>query len=88
MDTKVQVYAVIRIDEYSSIRDSITVKEILPTMEQAEREVERLNRLNRDKSSYYFWQATRYFPEGMELNEEDTPPKHPSSILSQPGSES
>ncbi len=72
MRAKIQVYAVVRIDEYSSIRDSITVKEILPTMEQAEQEVERLNRLKRDKGSFYFWQATRYFPEGRGLNETDT----------------
>lgn len=69
MRAKIQVYAVVRIDEYLSGADAITVKEILPTLEQAEREVERLNRLNRDKGSYYFWQATRYFPEGNELKE-------------------
>ena len=88
MRAKFQVYAVIRIDEYSSIRDSITVKEILPTMEQAEKEVERLNRLDGDKGCYYFWQATRYFPEGRELNKEDHPPKHFPHIPSVPGSES
>jgi hypothetical protein len=88
MDTKVQVYAVVRVDEFSSVKDSISVKEILPTMEQAEKEVERLNRLNRDRGSYYFWQATRYFPEGRELNEDDDPPKHSSHVPSAPGSES
>jgi hypothetical protein len=71
MRAKVQVYAIVRVDEYSSGADAITVKEILPTLGQAEREVERLNRLNRDKGSYYFWQATRYFPEGKELKEDD-----------------
>ena len=88
MGGKVQVYAVVRIDEHLSGADAITVKEILPTMEQAEREVERLNRLNSDKGSYYFWHATRYFPQGRELDGEDNPPKNPSGVLPLPGSES
>jgi hypothetical protein len=85
---KVQVYAVVRVDEYSSGRDAITVKEVLPTIEAAEKEVERLNELNRDKGSYYFWQTTRYFPEGRALNEDDNPPKHSRDIPTLPGSES
>jgi len=88
MGAKAQVYAVVRIDEHLSGTDAITVKEILPTMEQAEREVERLNVLNRDKGSYYFWQATRYFPQGGELDGEYNPPKNPSGVLPLPGSES
>jgi hypothetical protein len=88
MDAKVQVYAVVRIDEFLSRRDAITVKEILPTLEQAEKEVERLNELNRDKGCYYFWQAARYFPEGRDLNEDGGLPKHSSHIPSLPGSES
>jgi hypothetical protein len=35
MSAKVQIYAIIRIDEHSSVKDAITVKEILPTIEQA-----------------------------------------------------
>jgi hypothetical protein len=88
MDRIVQVYAVVRIDEYSSGTDAITVKEILPTMEQAEREVERLNRLNSDKGSHYFWQATRYFPQGVGLDGEDNHPKNPSGVSPLHGSES
>ncbi len=59
-----QVFAVIRVDNYQFIEDAITVKEILPTMEEATEEVERLNGLNEEKGARYFWQATRYFPEG------------------------
>jgi hypothetical protein len=88
MGAKVQVYAVVRIDEYLSGADAITVKEILPTIEQADREVERLNRLNSDKGSYYFWQATRYFPRGSGVDGEDNPPKNPSDVLPLHGSES
>jgi hypothetical protein len=64
------------------------VKEILPSMEGAEKEVERLNELSRDKGCYYFWQATRYFPEGKESNQENNRPKNPPDILSLAGSES
>lgn len=60
-----QVYAVVRLDRDSEIAElAVTVKEVLPTLEQAEREVERLNGLRDDEVATYFLQATRYFPEG------------------------
>lgn len=43
-----RVYAVVRLDRYKSLEDpnsSITVKEILPTQAEAEREVARLTAL-------------------------------------------
>jgi hypothetical protein len=55
---------VVRVDESESAEDAITIKEILPTMEEAVQEAERLNMLNSDNGARYFWQATRYFPEG------------------------
>ena len=64
MDEKVQVFAVIRLDDRSNIEDAITVKEVVPTLEEAIREVERLNSLNVLKGSRYFWQTTRFFPHG------------------------
>jgi len=64
MDRKVEVFAVVRVDHARHVEEAITVKEILPTLEEAVREVERLNRLNQDKGAHYFWQATRYFPSG------------------------
>ena len=88
MDTEVQVYAVVRVDEYSSGSDAITVKEVLPTMEEAEKEVERLNRAIGNKGCYYFRQTTRYFPEGRALNKDDNPPNHSRHTPSLSGSES
>ena len=67
MEQKIQVYAVIRVDDYAILEDSVTVKEVLPTMDQAAEEVERLNRLNKDKQAHYFWQTTRYFPRGRKV---------------------
>lgn len=62
------VYAVVRVDLYKRLVDpftnAITVKEILPTQAEAEKEVARLMELNKDKEVVYFWQTTRYFPEG------------------------
>ena len=73
MHEKIHVYAVVRIDQYDDVfgDDAITIKEILPTMEEAIQEVERLNNLQQDKRSHYFWQLTRYFPRGRtkELSE-------------------
>ncbi len=62
-----QVFAVIRIDRDRLTEDALTIKEILPTAEQAREEVERLNALNKRRGARYFWQATRYFPNGRTL---------------------
>ena len=63
MKNQKQVFAVIRIDEFmtgTAVADNgITIKEIVPTQQTAESEVERLNQLNKDKGCRYFWQATR-----------------------------
>jgi hypothetical protein len=64
MHEKVEVYAVVRIDEYAKGDDGVRIKEILPTLDEEIQEVERLNELNRDKQCHYFWQTTRYFPNG------------------------
>jgi len=59
------VYAVIRIDEYLenlqsiTIKELVTVKEIVWNQDKAEQEVERLNQINSDKGCRYFWQLTR-----------------------------
>lgn len=42
----------------------ITVVSVLPTIAEAEREVERLNALNAPKGATYFWMTTRYYPQG------------------------
>lgn len=67
MDQKIEVYAVIRIDDYESLEDAITVKEILPSLEEVVQEVKRLNEVNKEKGARYFWQATRYFPKGRRV---------------------
>lgn len=70
------VYAVIRVDSNLSdvalIQDQVTVTEVLPTLDQAEKEAGRLNALaiREEKSARYFVQATRFFPDGVDL----TPP--------------
>ena len=69
-------YAVLRFDFYddlsaASIREDpgvhVTVKEILPTLEEAQREVERLTALNEGKDCVYFFQFTRVFPDGRHV---------------------
>jgi hypothetical protein len=42
----------------------ITVKEVLPTWEEAEQEARRLNAINADKGCIYFGSVARYFPDG------------------------
>ena len=44
--------------------DYVTLKEVLPTMEEAEREVERLSALADGGKSVYFAQVARVYREG------------------------
>lgn len=68
VQNKVQVFAVVRVDlDAASAENAFTVKEVLPTEDEAAAEVERLNALNAVKGTRYFWQATRYFPKGRTL---------------------
>ena len=57
------VFAVIRVDTFhdssTHVEDKITVTKIFRTQESAEQEVERLNKLNAQKGSIYFWKITR-----------------------------
>jgi hypothetical protein len=60
MKDATHVYAIIRYDKYIiDYKNAITVKEIVTSHEDAEKEVERLNRINSDKNCIYFWQTTR-----------------------------
>lgn len=65
----IHVYAVVRIDRYcETLENAVTVKEILPTLEEAISEADRLNGLNAKKGCHYFWQTTRYLPRGLKAN--------------------
>jgi hypothetical protein len=46
---------------------NVTVTEVLPTLDEAQTDVARLNEVNPEKSVTYFWQTTRYSPEGRKL---------------------
>jgi hypothetical protein len=66
---RMQVFAVVRFDLESRDPElAVTVKEVVPTLEEAQIEVARLNELVEGKSRVrYFWQATRFFPEGRHV---------------------
>jgi len=65
MKEKRQVYAIVRLDgELANMPDAIAVKEVLPSLQEAKIEVDRLNDLNSGKGVIYLFQATRYFPSG------------------------
>ena len=57
------VFAVVRFDAFLAdlkpFTNSITVKEVVLTREEAESEVARLSAINRGKPCVYFWQMTR-----------------------------
>ena len=75
-----QVYAVVRLDFYgtASPEHSIAVKEIAHSLDLAQAEVERLNRINADKQCTYFWQATRLYPPGMSASTREETPGQPA----------
>jgi hypothetical protein len=59
---RVQVYAIVRVDEGSAEPQvAITVKEVVPTLQEATREVERLN-ADAPTGARCFCQMTRYYP--------------------------
>jgi hypothetical protein len=68
--TYVDYFAVIRVDlpiktdDPNDLRNSITIKEALPTVEEAIHEVDRLNGLNSEKSCTYIWNKVKVFTEG------------------------
>jgi len=68
---KIPVYAVVRLELDVATPDlAVAIKEVVPTLEEAEAEVQRLNDLNADKNCRYIWRATRYFPNGRRGQED------------------
>ena len=79
-DDHIPLYAVVRVDYYDmpttfDYQDldnpgiqfdkyTVTVKEIVTTPEEAIKEVSRLNELNAHLGYRYYWEMTRYFPDG------------------------
>jgi hypothetical protein len=62
---RLPVFAVVRFDgDASDPFVGFSVKEILPTQEEAETEVSWLNKLNGSKGATYFWQTSRFYPQG------------------------
>jgi hypothetical protein len=62
---KIPVYAVVRLDKYfHQVEEQIAVQAVLPTIEEAEAEVARLNSLRDPSRVIYFLRATRYYPRG------------------------
>ena len=70
------IYAIVRYEtdegEDAPIDLRITVKKVVVDPDYAEKEVERLNALNKDKGSYYFCQVTRF--EDVPVEAEAVPP--------------
>jgi hypothetical protein len=59
------LYAIVRLDGDQLREGTITVKEVVSTLEEAQAEVERLNALVAGKDTRYFWQTTRHVQTGI-----------------------
>lgn len=63
-------FAVIRVDlplagdDPNDLRNRITIKEVLPTLDGAIHEVDRLNELRGGERHVYIWNKAKVFPEG------------------------
>lgn len=80
----VDAYAIVRVDldqtrqDTTSVDDGlpgpvdVAVKEVVLSIDEAKREVERLNRLNGSKGCRYYWQSTRVFLDGGSFGSEGT----------------
>jgi hypothetical protein len=71
------LFAVVRLDRpfdgdlarlFDQPTDYVVVKEVLPSADEAEREVERLNALNGGKGCVYFAMQTRFFRQGRAVH--------------------
>ena len=75
------VYAIIRIDSFLGddipLEHKVTVKKIMRDADEAEREVERLNRLQKDGGVRYFAQITRIEKEPPPENAPETDDEKP-----------
>jgi hypothetical protein len=65
---QIGVYAILRHDGFHGAdappQITVTVKEIVASLELAESEVARLNGLREQSDIQYWWQRTRMYPEG------------------------
>jgi hypothetical protein len=65
---KVEVFAVVRWEGYGPTPElSFHVKEVVPTQQEAEAEVARLNASVDEADVRYFWNTTRFYPDGRGL---------------------
>jgi hypothetical protein len=62
---KITVHPVVRLDKYfDNAEEQVAVQAMLPTTEEAEAEVRRLNAMRDPSRVVYFMRATRCYPEG------------------------
>lgn len=64
-------YAIVRVNDFESTEPGrvgwsqrVTVVRVVWSLERAQAETERLQQVNADKKAIYFWQTTRYEPDG------------------------
>jgi hypothetical protein len=63
VNPKLGVHAIFRHDQGSAdVTLGIAVVAVVPTREQADRKVERLQEINRDTGCRYFWTPIRHYP--------------------------
>lgn len=62
---RVQVFVIVRIDSfYTDEQERISIHSVLPTIEEARLEVDRLNGSDNRSESTYFMRVSRYYPAG------------------------
>lgn len=72
---KIPVFAIVRLDKYitAGLEEQVAVQAVLPTFEEAQKEVARLNALSRHGDRIvYMVRATRFYPDGR--TRDDPPP--------------
>ena len=65
MRESVPAFAIVRHDRWTEdIALAVRVIAVVPTVDEAIAEVERLSSLNADKDCLYFWTGTHWYPSG------------------------
>lgn len=67
---RIPVYAIVRLDKYfDDPQEGVAVQAILPTIEEARAEVERLNGMRDPSRVVYFLRVTRFYPKGRRTSQ-------------------
>ena len=89
MSRKIPVYAIVRLEKYfKDPEEQVAVQSVLPSVEEARAEVDRLNALRDPEKVVYFIRVTRFYPDGRtgSVKDDAIPSSADADVTPVPGS--